>query len=540
MKYTAKPVTQYARNKKVAMSPAKDTKTDEKRSDVKITDKQIVGDDNRMYNQHLEVTSSSADANSLKNASAPANDLGKAKGGKQAKTAAEKAKYNDWVVDQVSSGKQSAQHMADQGYIGKDRVAEYSKHTPKAGPKKGESSSTDNTSSRKETLTPVMTDAVDATHGTQTHRYEQTRQRNSYARKNFWAKNSSKRTLNKMEKGGYINAEGGFTEKGMTLSEDQRKGLTGMRDTANGINPEQMSFKNMTGKWASGGNTKVGNKFVRTEGIASEHKKAPEGKVEAKVKGAATTTQEGGKSFNFTNDPGVRSPTVANDPNANKKVKIENTLGEMEAVDRNPEKITLIPGKLSEGVFDETGPGMAGDGVDVGTPIAPKQTGPKTKTPLTGYRQSEGPGMTGDGNTKNSPFTMNRLHSSKSPAKMWNADVSPAKEGETVREHSPAGEAKMKKADKAAKDARWAAASPAKQQKPTKDYLANTAPGTVDNRPASLRQKYAEQEKREATPSWQAKFNPKEGGKISATKAKSPAKMWGPSKVKAGKNGFNR
>ena len=139
-----------------------------------------------------------------------------------------------------------------------------------------------------------------------------------------------------------------------------------------------------------------------------------------------------------------------------------------------------------------------------------------------------------------SAFLMKRSHSSKSPAKMWNTDVSPAKEGETVREHSPAGEAKMKKADKAAKNARWAAASPAKQQKPTKDYLANTAPGTVDNRPASLRQKYAEQEKREATPSWQAKFNPKEGGKISATKAKSPAKMWGPSKVKAGKNGFNR
>ena len=78
---------------------------------------------------------------------------------------------------------------------------------------------------------------------------------------------------------------------------------------------------------------------------------------------------------------------------------------------------------------------------------------------------------------KSSPYKMSRMHSSASPAKMWGNDGD-------VKEHSPAGQAKIDKATKSASDARWAKAKPA------------------------------------STP--------------------SPAKMWGPSKVKAGKGGFNR
>jgi hypothetical protein len=499
MKYTAKPVTQNAR-KAAKPTPLKETTTD---TNTKIVNERKIKD-GFVYDVTTESGNSSSDANALENVSAPTNDLGKAKGGRQATTTAEKSSYNDWVIDQISSGKQSAQHMADMKYISKDRVGEYAKHAPNTS-----TSSGDTSSSRTETWEPVMTEAVAPKTQVQTRAHEKRSSNRQWITSNMVNRVAASSQIRRAKRDGLF-ANGELTDKGRSsLSPEQQKGLSGAYDTKRGRSADQLAHANRTGKYAHGGNTHAGEEFVTEEGKASEHMKAQGGENKSggapggtqvannaatRVKGtfgdfsstqaeadlimagvnkgtsnganeaAANAAAEGSevstrpqtreekRSFNkdrrkeasadrkakrnankaervakrgVNNGTSKGANKAATDvstpagPNANKKVKIENTLGEMEAVDRNPEKITLISEKLPEGVFDETGPGMAGDRVDVGTPIAPTQTGPKTKTPLTGYRQSGGPGMTGDGNTKNSPFTMNRLHSSKSPAKMW-------------------------------------------------------------------------------------------------------------------------
>ena len=485
MKYTAKPVTQNARNKKAAASaPAKlfggkrgKTENDKPASapavpaaaaaptaasanssqqsdsssneQSRITKTREAGEDGMMYDVTRETGNSSGDANTLQNVSAPANDLGKAKGGRQASTTAEKSSYNDWVVDQISSGKQSAQHMADQKYISKDRVGEYAKYAPKP---KASTSSKDSKSSSKETWNPVMTKAVEATEGVQTHRYEQARQRNSYMRKNFWSTQGAKKTMKKMQKEGYMNADGSFTDSGKAnLSDKQRDALNITRDTSLGINEQQLAFKNQTGVWAAGGNTKVGNKFERTAGKASEHMRAPNT--------GTSTTKKKGVSRSVMTDPGVQTPTVENNPNSVKETKVD-------AKGLDP-RATHTYGANTPQV-KRSGPDFTGE---LDRRLMEENV---FNDQLSKIEQPSHTGMMGDAAGK---YKMSRLHSSKSPAKMWNTDVSPAKEGEALK-HAPKNAKKVAAKEKADKNARWAAAS--------------------------------------------------------------PAKMWGPSKVKAGKNGFNR
>ncbi len=410
MKYTARPVTQNARNKKAAsQSPARENlsafpegeekktpaatpggdqggnSSSNEQSRIITTTTREAGDDGRMYDVTRETSNSSGDANTLKNVSAPPNDLGKAKGGRQAKTAAEKSSYSDWVTKQISSGKQSAQHMADQGYISKDRVGEYAKHAPK----QKVNTSANSKSSSKETRKPVMTEAVEATEGVQTHRYEQARQRNSYMRKNFWSTQGAKKTMKKMQKEGYMNADGSFTDSGKAnLSDKQRDALNITRDTSLGINEQQLAFKNQTGVWAAGGNTKVGNKFERTAGKASEHMKAPEGTV------AATSS----KSSNSTEH---QASTVKNNPNSVKETKVD-------AKGLDP-RATHTYGANTPQV-KRSGPDFKGE---LDKRLMEEDV---FNNQLSKIEQPSRTGMMGDavGN-----FKMSRLHSSKSPAKMW-------------------------------------------------------------------------------------------------------------------------
>lgn len=391
MKYTAKPVTQNAR-KAAKPTPLKETKSTTTDTNTKIVKERKIKD-GLVYDVTTENGNSSGDANALANVSAPANDLGKAKGGRQASTTAEKSSYNDWVVDQISSGKQSAQHMADQKYISKDRVGEYAKYAPKP---KASTSSKDSKSSSKETWNPVMTEAVEATEGVQTHRYEQARQRNSYMRKNFWSTQGAKKTMKKMQKEGYMNADGSFTDSGKAnLSDKQRDALNITRNTSLGINEQQLAFKNQTGVWAAGGNTKVGNKFERTAGKPSEHMKAPEGT------GTGTGAVKGGKSFNFTEHRGVQTPTVENNPNSVKETKVD-------AKGLDP-KATHTYGANTPQVR-RSGPDFRGE---LDKRLMEEEV---FNNQLSEIEQPSRTGMMGDavGN-----FKMSRLHSSKSPAKMW-------------------------------------------------------------------------------------------------------------------------
>ena len=617
MKYTAKPVTQYARNKKAAsQSPAQmvgnggshegakkktppaaaaaptaasgaptSANSSQQSNSSTINDK--VNKGGLSWNRSLTTSNSSGDANSLTNVSAPANDLGKAKGGRQASTAAEKSSYNDWVVDQVSSGKQSAQHMADQKYISKDRVGEYAKYAPKP---KASTSSKDSDSSRKETLTPDMTEAVAPKTQTQTRSYQKARQNRQWIRSNAVNRVAASSQVRRAKKDGMF-ADGELTDKGRSsLSPEQQKGLSGAYDTKRGRNADQLAHANRTGKWAHGGNTAVGESFETEAGKASTQRKAQEGQ---KTIDAANGK---GVPVSVMNNSGVKNPTVKNKPGGvtegtqvanNAATRVKSKFGNFSSSQAESDRIMA-------GVNNGTSKGANKAATDVSTPSGPEvSTKPQTrkekqsfnkdrrkeasadrkanrnankaervakrgvkaaggadavqsgktfddagqapKTSLVNKPSNEvtisaGPKpeakfttqtrgnrapirqaevnkktITPDPNTSidmdvvhantarkgvdalkasmertksAANYKMNRLHSSGSPAKMWNADVSPAKEGETVREHSPAGEAKIKKADKAAKDARWAAAS--------------------------------------------------------------PAKMWGPSKVKAGKNGFNR
>ena len=459
MKYTAKPVTQNARNKKAAsQSPARkvtggggspegsEKKTpprppvavDRQGSDSssneqsRITKTREAGEDGMMYDVTRETGNSSGDANTLQNVA------GKIIGGGYK---GKKMSNDAWV--KYLANETPEKKAKRQAREVKDGVRE----APK------QSTSTNSKSSSKETWNPVMTEAVEATEGVQTHRYEQARQRNSYMRKNFWSTQGAKKTMKKMQKEGYMNADGSFTDSGKAnLSDKQRDALNITRDTSLGINEQQLAFKNQTGVWAAGGNTKVGNKFERTAGKASEHMRAPNT--------GTSTTKKKGVSRSVMTDPGVQTPTVENNPNSVKETKVD-------AKGLDP-RATHTYGANTPQV-KRSGPDFTGE---LDRRLMEENV---FNDQLSKIEQPSHTGMMGDAAGK---YKMSRLHSSKSPAKMWNTDVSPAKEGETVREHSPAGEAKMKKADKAAKNARWAAAS--------------------------------------------------------------PAKMWGPSKVKAGKNGFNR
>jgi len=448
MKYTAKPVTQYARNKTAAsQSPAQSVgsggshegakkkappaaaaaptaasaaptsaNSSQQNNSSTINDK--VNKGGLSWNRSLTTSNSSGDANSLTNVSAPANDLGKAKGGRQASTAAEKSSYSDWVTKQISSGKQSAQHMADQGYISKDRVGEYAKHAPKPA---ASTSSKNFDSSRKETLTPDMTEAVAPKTQTQTRAHEKRSSNRQWITSNMGNRIAASSQIRRAKRDGLF-ANGELTDKGRSsLSPEQQKGLSGAYDTKRGRNADQLAHANRTGKWAHGGNTAVGESFETKAAKASEHATATGSEQE--YTGDVSSTSASSSSNNSSSS----SKSSAQGTNT----KNNNTISIQRPVFNEPE--------LFDGIGDNHS-----------------------------LRDIYGVGK----------YKMNRLHSSKSPAKMWNTDVSPAKEGETVRKHSPAGEAKMKKADKAAKNARWAAAS--------------------------------------------------------------PAKMWGPSKVKAGKGGFNR
>ena len=475
MKYTAKPVTQYARNKKAAMSPfkAEDPPAKDHNALENISENASSNSKTSIQRQGGKLYEVTTNNESQSNAGEADKSVtvDKAIAGGTPGTPWEKS-----MQRRIKEGATDVQ-LVDAGHgtlEGLNKKFKKDFDSQRASKEKG------NSKSSSTTVKPVMTKAEDAESMTQTRSYQKARQNRQWIRSNAVNRIAASSQVRRAKKDGMF-ADGELTDKGRSsLSPEQQKGLSSAYDTKRGRSADQLAHANRTGKWAHGGNTAVGESFETKAAKASEH---------------ATAT---GSEQEYTGDVSSTSASSSsNNSSSSSKSSAQGT---------NTKNNNTI--SIQRPVFNE---------------------------PLDGI---EGPTL--EGALGIGKYKMNRLHSSKSPAKMWNTDASPAKEGETVREHSPAGEAKMKKADKAAKDARWAAASPAKQQKPTKDYLANTAPGTVDNRPASLRQKYAEQEKREATPSWQAKFNPKEGGKISATKAKSPAKMWGPSKVKAGKNGFNR
>ena len=598
MKYTAKPVTQYARNKKAAASaPAKRGKTkndkpasapavpaaaaaptaasansSQQSNSSTINDK--VNKGGLSWNRSLTTSNSSGDANSLTNVSAPANDLGKAKGGRQASTAAEKSSYNDWVIDQVSSGKQSAQHMADQKYISKDRVGEYAKYAPKP---KAFTSSKDSDSSRKETLTPDMTEAVAPKTQTQTRSYQKARQNRQWIRSNAINRIAASSQVRRAKRDGMF-ADGELTDKGRSsLSPEQQKGLSGAYDTKRGRNADQLAHTNRTGKWAHGGNTAVGETFETEAGKASTQRKAQEGQetidtAENKSGGvtegtqvannAATRVQSKFGDFSSSKDEADRImagvnkgtskgankvaaeatealatnvPEVSTKPQTRKEKQSFNKDRRKEAsADRQAKRQDARDGRQASrkankaervakrGVkaaggadavqsgktFDDAGQApktslvnkpsnevtiSAGPKPEVKfteqtwkpanakskAPVGTVETGLKgTKGAHSAYsEQQEANDIFNPKGSTPANYKMNRLHSSGSPAKMWNTDVSPAKEGETLK-HAPKNAKKVAAKEKADKNARWAAAS--------------------------------------------------------------PAKMWGPSKVKAGKDGFNR
>ncbi len=447
MKYTARPVTQNARNKKAAsQSPARknlstfpegeekktpaatpgggqggDSSSNEQSRIITTTTREA-GEDGMMYDVTRKTGNSSGDANALKNASAPQNDLGKAKGGRQATTTAEKSSYNDWVIDQISSGKQSAQHMADMKYISKDRVGEYAKHAPEQ--KVNTSANSNSKSSSEETWTPVMTDAVDPKTQVQTRAHEKRSSNRQWITSNMVNRVAASSQIRRAKRDGLF-LDGELTDKGRSsLSPKQQKGLMGAWDTKRGRSADQLAHTNRTGKYAHGGNTHAGEEFVTEEGKASVHMKATEGTV------AATSSK----------------------PNSVKETKVD-------AKGLDPRATHTYGANVPQ--------------------IKRSKTLPKTERQL----QNEADAIVKESFSDpaefkdKSAFLMKRSHSSKSPAKMWNTDVSPAKEGERL-EHAPKNAKKVAAKEKADKNARWAAAS--------------------------------------------------------------PAKMWGPSKVKAGKGGFNR
>lgn len=395
MKYTAKPVTQNARNKKADASPTKYLETPPAKKKIpppaaapavpsqgsnsssnkqsRITTTRERGDDNMMYDVTRESSNSSSDANTLENVA------GKIIGGGYK---GKKMSNDAWV--KYLANETPEQKAKRQAREVKDGVRE----APK------QSTSTNSKSSSKETWKPVMTEAVEATEGVQTHRYEQARQRNSYMRKNFWSTQGAKKTMKKMQKEGYMNADGSFTDSGKAnLSNEQRGALNITRDTSLGINKQQLAFKNQTGVWAPGGNTKVGNKFERTEGKAPEHMKAPNT--------GTSTTKKKGVSRSVMTDPGVQTPTVENNPNSVKDTKVD-------AKGLDP-RATHTYGANTPQV-KRSGPDFKGE---LDKRLMEENV---FNDQLSEIEQSSRPGMMGDavGN-----FKMSRLHSSKSPAKMW-------------------------------------------------------------------------------------------------------------------------
>jgi hypothetical protein len=416
MKYTAKPVTQYARNKKAAMSPFKaaglpvkdhnalENKSENTSSNSKTSIQRQGG---KLY----EVTTNNESQSNASEANKSVT-VDKAIAGGTPGTPWEQS-----IQRRIKEGATDVQ-LADAGHgtlEGLNKKFKKDFDSQRASKEKG------NSKSSSTTVKPVMTEAEDAESMTQTRSYQKARQNRQWIRSNAVNRIAASSQIRRAKRDGMF-ADGELTDKGRSsLSPEQQKGLSGAYDTKRGRNADQLAHANRTGKWAHGGNTAVGESFETKAAKASEHATATGSEQE--YTGDVSSTSASSSSNNSSSS----SKSSAQGTNT----KNNNTISIQRPVFNEPE--------LFDGIGDNHS-----------------------------LRDIYGVGK----------YKMNRLHSSKSPAKMWNTDVSPAKEGETVRKHSPAGEAKMKKADKAAKNARWAAAS--------------------------------------------------------------PAKMWGPSKVKAGKGGFNR
>jgi|SaaInlV_100m_DNA_2_1039680.scaffolds.fasta_scaffold03359_7 hypothetical protein len=583
MKYTAKPVTQYARNKTAAsQSPAQSVgsggshegakkkappaaaaaptaasaaptsaNSSQQNNSSTINDK--VNKGGLSWNRSLTTSNSSGDANSLTNVSAPANDLGKAKGGRQASTAAEKSSYSDWVTKQISSGKQSAQHMADQGYISKDRVGEYAKHAPKPA---ASTSSKNFDSSRKETLTPDMTEAVAPKTQTQTRAHEKRSSNRQWITSNMGNRIAASSQIRRAKRDGLF-ANGELTDKGRSsLSPEQQKGLSGAYDTKRGRNADQLAHANRTGKWSHGGNTHAGEKFVTEAGKASTQRKAQEGQE------TIDAARGKGVPVSVMNDSGVRNPTVKNKPGGvtegtqvanNAATRVKSKFGNFSSSQAESDRIMA-------GVNNGTSKGANKAATDVSTPSGPEvSTKPQTRKEKQSFNKDRRKEASADRKANRNANKAERVakrgvNKAERVAKRGVKAAGGADAVQSGKTFDDAGQApKTSLINKPSKEV-TISAGPKPEVKFTTQTRGNRAPirqAEVNKKPITpdpntsidmdgVRANTA----RKGVNALKASMEPtKSAANYKMNRlhsSKSPTKMWGPSKVKAGKNGFNR
>ena len=413
MKYTAKPVTQYARNKKAAMSPFKaaglpvkdhnalENKSENTSSNSKTSIQRQGG---KLY----EVTTNN-ESQSYGSEANKSVTVDKAIAGGTPGTPWEKS-----IQRRIKEGATDVQ-LADAGHgtlEGLNKKFKKDFDSQRASKEKG------NSKSSSTTVKPVMTEAVAPKTQVQTRAHEKRSSNRQWITSNAVNRIAASSQIRRAKRDGLF-ADGELTDKGRSsLSPEQQKGLSGAYDTKRGRNADQLAHANRTGKWSHGGNTHAGEKFVTEEGKASEHMRAT------------------GSEQEYTGD--VNSTSTSSSSNSVGKYK------------------------------------------------------------------------------------MNRLHSSKSPAKMWNTDASPAKKREPSAEYQEARRAKNKEKEykalkfmDAIKENRAVSAENAGDDgralrtRNKKTFQGETGTGVVKNQAVKKA-------------------------------AESPANMWGRAKVKAGKNGFNR
>lgn len=634
MKHTAKPVTQNARNKQ-SSSPAKlfgsAAKTDNPLSVNKkglsvgssktfdtsnLTGEQstnsisegttstnterVVGKQGLVWDE----TTVKTDKNKLNNASAATRQ-----------PVAEAKRGSGAPKDMAAWAKGLQNTISEKGWTeadvvgGKYASAKGAKQFTYADPVK----TTDESSKSSETTVtrePVMSKATEGTTGTATRRYQQNRQRMGFARGNFVGKIGNRRTIKKLTKQGYLDENGAFTDLGKSkMNAEQRAGVKNSQDQILGITPDQLAYKNQTGKFAkSGSNTKMGDEFTITKGTPSEQLKGEYTGVGSKdtknMSPNGPNTSQPSKPMIYQND----APTVANKPAAatsggehgikpgeNTKLSPDTNVGVQNSKwklniggVKNPAntKAPVSTAQPASQVSDSdtsydipnegSGPGMMGDGSrGKSTPPASKAK-TKTITPETSYaipNEGSGPGMMGDGSkTKSAPVPK------RSAA---NTPVAP----QTRREKFKAKQATKKENRQNKKAAKQERKNPTLTNVESKGISlpapTNTSPSPkrAAKLPAQADQPVAKAGPRKEfmtkpavkkttapesfTPStdvsvgigtptldsstWEGVSTERPApAKMSGYKmgrnhsSASPAKMWGPSKVKAGQGGFNR